>query len=243
MRSGLFILFCFTFLVGCNVPSDKNEVVEANPPSEGFDIANSDPAAVELADSILAASGGRKAWDKIRFISWQDGANNFYWDKAAGNVRVESDSNRISIYNLGTIDGRLSFKGQEISDSVTLSKGIKQDHENWQSAARKIFMPFLLKDRNVFLKYFGEETFNGERCNLLEVNVGKTTSPVKYLLYVSLTNNRIVRSDLFSSDTVATSYHYREYQNLGGIWVSIPAKDVVNLRVDAQLDEKLFTDL
>ena len=41
-----------------------------NPPAPGFDIEHSDPAAVELADSVMAAMGGRDNWDNTRFISW-----------------------------------------------------------------------------------------------------------------------------------------------------------------------------
>ena len=57
-------------LYACSTKTPESSISGANPAAEGFDMANSDPAAVELADSIMAAMGGRENWDKTRFISW-----------------------------------------------------------------------------------------------------------------------------------------------------------------------------
>lgn len=84
------LLFCSGILVaclaaGCNRESGEKQVQLYNPPAEGFDLAHSDPAAVELADSIMAAMGGRKNWDKTRFISWNFfGRRNLVWDRQEG---------------------------------------------------------------------------------------------------------------------------------------------------------------
>ena len=50
----------------------------------------SHPAAIELADSIMVAVGGRKNWDATRFISWNFfWARDLVWDKKEGRVRIE----------------------------------------------------------------------------------------------------------------------------------------------------------
>ncbi|MEQ8423753.1 MAG: hypothetical protein RIA63_03520, partial [Cyclobacteriaceae bacterium] len=60
-----FILPAILALVWCACQSD-NQASESdihdNPPADGFNLAESDPAAIELADSIMMAVGGRKNW-------------------------------------------------------------------------------------------------------------------------------------------------------------------------------------
>src|SRR5687768_15463746 len=103
LRSMLCILTIVTSLSACNDPNKDSGL--ANPASEGFDFANSDPAAVELADSVMVAMGGRQAWDNTRFISWNFfGNRNLIWDKKDERVRIESINDSITyIVNLNAM--------------------------------------------------------------------------------------------------------------------------------------------
>ena len=109
----LTTLFCvlvvFTMcFIGCENDGD-GKGHGANPPAPGFDLAHSDPAAVELADSIMISMGGRENWDKTRYISWNFfGRRNLVWDKAEGNVRIESiPDSTIYLVNVNTGKGRV----------------------------------------------------------------------------------------------------------------------------------------
>ncbi|HHL71578.1 MAG TPA: hypothetical protein ENJ29_03615, partial [Bacteroidetes bacterium] len=44
---------------------------EANPPAPGFNLADSDARAIAIADEVMQALGGRRAWDKTRYITWR----------------------------------------------------------------------------------------------------------------------------------------------------------------------------
>ena len=70
------IVFFFSLLFLFSCGGKKSEVI--NSPAEGFDAANSDPAAIELADSIMIAMGGRENWDKTRLFL------EFLWTKELG---------------------------------------------------------------------------------------------------------------------------------------------------------------
>lgn len=62
-----------------------------NPPAEGFNEANSDPYAITLADEVMEAMGGRKAWDNTRIIQWTFfGSRTLTWDKWEKRARIES---------------------------------------------------------------------------------------------------------------------------------------------------------
>src|SRR5688500_2784326 len=149
-----------------------------NPPAPGFDLAHSDPAAVELADSIMVAMGGRKNWDKTRFISWNFfGRRNLVWDKKEGHVRIESlPDSTIYLVNVNDLTGRVQVKGQELTEPDSLKKMLAKAKSIWINDSYWLLMPFKLKDTGVTLKYLGEDTTSsGLKCNVLELtfsNVG-----------------------------------------------------------------------
>ena len=98
-----------------------------NPASEGFDLANSDPAAVELADSIMVAMGGWENWDNTRFISWNSfGIRNLIWDKKEERARIESLKDSTTyLVDLKTLTGKVFIKGQEVTRSDSLKKHVE----------------------------------------------------------------------------------------------------------------------
>ncbi len=77
--------FCAVLAVFMLLACDKRATdafAEGNPADPKFDLAHSDPAAVEPADSIMLAMGGRAAWNDIRFVRWQPAsARTIFWDK------------------------------------------------------------------------------------------------------------------------------------------------------------------
>lgn len=54
------IAFVSGLLLSCGKSKTDTPTPYENPSEEGFDLAHSDPAAVELADSVMSAMGGRK---------------------------------------------------------------------------------------------------------------------------------------------------------------------------------------
>ena len=72
-RSVLLLLAMGMFL-SCNSKSGKVNPpppppapTNENPPADGFDLENSDEAAMDIADEVMKAMGGRANWDQTRF--------------------------------------------------------------------------------------------------------------------------------------------------------------------------------
>jgi hypothetical protein len=65
-------LLCCLFLTG--------SFAQKNPPAAGFDEAGSDAKAIQIADMAMEAMGGRKNWDKTRYIAW-----NFFGNRKLSN--------------------------------------------------------------------------------------------------------------------------------------------------------------
>ncbi len=73
------LLLLFALMAPASAPAQFR--TSANPPAPGFDEAGSDPKAVDLADVVMKAMGGRKAWDNTHLITWNFfGTRRLVWD-------------------------------------------------------------------------------------------------------------------------------------------------------------------
>ena len=224
-----------------------------NPPAEGFDMANSDPKAVELADSIMNAMGGRKNWDKTRYISWNFfGARDLIWDKKDNKVRIESLKDSITyLVDLDKLQGRVSVKGEEITEPDSLSKMLSKGKSIWINDSYWLLMPFKLKDTGLTLKYIGEDTLlTGAKCNVLELTfkeIGDTPQN-KYRIFVDDNDNLVKQWSYYSNasqDSANFTRPWDNYQKYGDILISADRSDGAgpkNVKVDDNLPEKTFTE-
>jgi hypothetical protein len=162
----------------------------SNPAAEGFNAAGSDPKAIALADQVMEAMGGRKNWDKTRFITWNFfGNRRLYWDKWSGDVRVENLRNdQVVLVNINTNKGRVFKNGQELTQPDSVARYTKQGKSAWINDSYWLLMPYKLKDSGVTLKYLGEEaTEAGEKAEKLQLTfegVGDTPQN-RYYVWVS----------------------------------------------------------
>lgn len=250
-RNTLGILAIILSLSAC---TKQDKPVGFNPAAEGFDLANSDPAAVELADSIMEAMGGWENWNNTRFISWNFfGNRNLIWDKKDERVRIESLKDSITyLVDLKTLAGKVWVKGQAITEPDSLNKMLRQGKSIWINDSYWLVMPFKLKDSGVTLKYLGEDTLlSGDRCNVLQLtfnNVGDTPQN-KYHVYVDLTDNLVKQWAYYNNagqDSANFIRPWDNYKTYGGILLSADRSDgggPKDVTVHDDIDEKIFSEL
>lgn len=246
-----FIFFLALGLVIFSCETRKNASL-GNPAMEGFDLAHSDPAAIELADSIMLAMGGRENWDNTRFISWNAfGRRNWAWDKKTNRVRIESlKDSIIYLATISSVEGRVQVKGQELKDPDSLKKMLTKAKSMYFNDMYWLAMPYKLKDSGVTLKYLGEDTLKGNRYNVLQLmfqEVGDTPEN-KYKLYVDV-KEKLVRYWSYykdsRQDTANFTLPWDNYQKYGNILLSADRSDgrgPKNVKVDETLPDKLFTE-
>lgn len=251
-RTKLFLFAIVVWFGGCNKTNEDR--LFSNPAAEGFDLANSDPAAVELADSIMEAMGGWKNWHNTRYISWNFfGNRNLVWDKMGERARIESLKDSITyVVDLKTLAGKVWVKGQLISETDSLNTMLQKAKSIWINDSYWLVMPFKLKDSGVTLKYLGEDTLNtGDRCNVLQLtfnNVGDTPQN-KYNIYVDLADNLVKQWAYFNNSTQDSANFVRpwdNYKKYGNILLSADRSDSSgprNVAVDQTLNEKIFNEL
>jgi len=144
----------------------------------GFRADASDPRAIEIADQVMQALGGRKAWDNTRYVSWDFfERRKHWWDKWSGDVRIESED-RLVLMNINTKKGRVWINGVEATEDSLLQEGLETGYAWWVNDSYWAFMPYKMKDSGVALKYLGERPMSdGTPSDVIELtfeNVGLT---------------------------------------------------------------------
>lgn len=190
MKSIISIVIFAMLLGACSQPSSEKkqeemvEVVPGNPPAPGFDEAGSDAKAIAIADEVMKAMGGRKAWDDTKLLAWDFfGARKLLWDKHSGEVRIESGRDDLKIImNINTKEGRVFKNGAEFSDTDSVDFYLNRGERIWINDSYWLVMPYKLKDSGVTLKYLREDSIaTGDPADVLQLsfdNVGVTPQNV-----------------------------------------------------------------
>lgn len=136
----------------------------------GASHARSDPAAIDIAESVLEAMGGREAWNETRAISWNFfGGRRHVWDKELGRSRIEHED-LVLVFDLGTRTGRAWKAGVEVTDAEELADLLEQGHRMWVNDSYWVFMPYKLLDPGVILTHVGRgATVNGREGEVLQL--------------------------------------------------------------------------
>lgn len=178
----------------------------ANPPAPGFDAEGSDPQAIVVADRVMEAMGGREAWDRTRFLTWNFFAQRRHlWDKQTGDIRVEGtdrDSGEpyLILMNLHSGEGRAWRGGVEVTDPDELAAQLDAGEAAWINDSYWVFMPYKLKDSGVTLRHLGQNPMlDGRPAEVLELTfeaVGRTPEN-KYHVYVAADSGLVEQWDYY----------------------------------------------
>ncbi len=176
-----------------------------NPPAPGFNAAGSDPQAIAIADEVMQAMGGRKAWDETCYLTWNFfGRRKHYWNKCTGDARIESLSDSATyLLNIHTGKGRARIGAAEVKDPATLDSLMEKAMAYWINDSYWLLMPFKLKDSGVTLKYIGEgKTAQGADADILQLtfeSVGVTPEN-KYHIWVDKSSRLVSQWAYFSKN-------------------------------------------
>jgi hypothetical protein len=218
LYSLIFFLSLF-LMIACSDP---------NPHADGFNINGSDPEAIAIADKVMEASGGRKAWDNTEVLQWRFFGNRFHtWNKKTGDITIESEKDSFTInMNINSMEGSVNWKGRELTKADSLDKYLDRGKAWWINDSYWIFLPFKLKDSGVTLKYLGEaKTAEGAPADKLELTftgVGVTPDN-KYHVYVDKETNLVSQWDFFGNyadEKPRFSTPWKDYKQYGNIMLS-----------------------
>ncbi len=254
-KNVLPVIVVFAMLFSCNTPSTESTTIEeeyGNPPAEGFNLVGSDPKAIDIANEVMVALGGRKNWDMVHHIHWNFfGARQLTWDKHTGDVRIETPSQELTmLININSKIGRAMKAGREITDADTLQQLINGAYSAWVNDSYWLLMPYKLKDSGVALKYIGEDTTQlGENAELLMLTfqgVGVTPQN-KYHVWVSDESKLVNQWAYFpnATDTIPRFVNpWKDWTKHGEIMLSGDRgeRQITDIMVFDELPEIIYTD-
>ncbi|WP_394994324.1 hypothetical protein [Emticicia sp.] len=212
----------------------------------------SDPKAIEIADKVMQAMGGQKAWNETRHITWNFfGSRILTWDKWTGNVRIDFPrDNSVILMNINTDTGKVFKWGSEQTNADSLKKYMKSGKGAWINDSYWLTMPFKLRDNGVTLKYIGEaKTETGKDAYLLQMTfkeVGNTPNNM-YKIYVDKESNLLTQWSYFPKSTdekPGFTRPWTEYKPYGKIILSGERgdRDLTEIKVFEALPESIYTD-
>lgn len=242
--------------LGCENTAPKPTKEQAsldkgNPPAEGFNLANSDAKAIEIADKVMAANGGRAAWDATRHLQWNFfGRRDLMWDKQTGRVRIESPKDStIYLLNVNDDSGKVMRGGVEMTQPDSIKKYVERGKSLWINDSYWLVFPFKLKDSGVTLKYIGQDsTENGNLGDIIQLTFAEVgdTPENRYLAYVS-PQGMITQWDFYSKaddDKARFATPWMGYKTYGEIKLSSDRgmAQLSNIAVHGKLPNAVYED-
>ena len=223
-----------------------------NPPATGFDAAGSDARAVQIADAVMVAVGGREAWDETQLITWNfDGVRKIVWDKWSGDVRIDNlHDDQTILMNINNDMGRVFRNGEELTKPDSVAKYVKLGKRTWINDSYWLLMPFKLKDAGVTLKYVGDEpTQAGKPADILQLTFKNSLAAPgsKYKIWVDKKSHLVSQWALYSKPTDKEPFFtlpWDDYQTHGDILLSGDRGDheLIDIMVFTGLPGEVFSD-
>ena len=240
MNRPIRALACLALLAACRAEPQSPRASEAPAPS----------AAETLAGRVMDALGGEAAWEDTRCISWLFmGRRRLLWDKATGDVRVES-GDAVTFVNLRTRAGKAFEKGVEVVDEAARATALEKAYGAFINDSYWMFMPYKLRDPGTHLALLGErETKAGRPAEVLEMTFDQVglTPQNRYLVYVGKESGLVEQWDYFPTREDAEpklSTPWNAWKRFGGILLCTDHGDGKDWEI-AVLDEPpkgAFTD-
>ena len=246
------VLVSVSFLISCGGnESGPNASSDHNPPMEGFNLQDSDEKAIQIADNVVEAMGGRTNWDNTQYIRWNFfGKRELTWDKWNGNVRIEyPDIDATILLNVDGGAHEVLKDGKNLEHPDSLSKYYQMGKTIWINDSYWLVMPFKLKDTGVTLTYQGRDsTESGVLADILQLtfkDVGVSPQH-KYHIYVDPSTNLVCEWAFFNTaedEEPVFKTPWLNYQQHGSILLSSERgrnRVLKNINVYKTLPESVF---
>lgn len=253
IKSLLNFAIFLLFITACQPDKPSTQNQDPNPAAEGFNAAESDAKAIEIADEVMEAMGGKKAWDDTRYLTWNFfGVRKHWWDKATGDIRIEvARDSMVIVMNLETEIGKARKGNRIYTAEDSLDFFLDKAKQWWVNDSYWLFMPFKLKDTGVTLKYLREDTLiSGQGADVLELTFKEVgfTPDNKYWIYVDQESKLVSQWAYFSKyDQEEPNFNipWQDYKTYGALLLAgnRGQREVSEINVLDNVSASLFSDL
>lgn len=196
--------------------------------------ADAENAALAWHDSVMAAMGGRKAWERTRYLRFRwnvfrDGElvsdRLHHWDRYDGRYRVETTTPEgesfLALLNVNTQEGQAWLNGRPVEGArndtlVRLAYAMFVNDSYW------LLMPYKWRDPGVNVEYLGPQTDDDGAWHVLHLSfegVGLTPGD-QYWAYVSAEPPHLMRKwqyHLQDQESKGSFFRWENWQQFGAI--------------------------
>ncbi len=206
----------------------------AGSPPAGAETVDSDPRAIEIANQVMKALGGKERWDALVGLRWTFASavrdtvrpgRHHCWNKHSGWHRVEGKNRQgqayVTLNRIGSSEGMAWVDSAAIAGD-SLAKLIKRGNSLWTNDCYWMLMPYKLRDPGARLKYDGEAREGDKVFDKLALsfeNVGETPGD-RYWVYVNRANHRVEKWEyvLQGSSPPPEVWSWEGWEEHGGLW-------------------------
>lgn len=221
-----------------------------------------DPKAVAVAESMMEAMGGQKAWNNTHYIRYDfvvksgtetRASRSHLWDKWTGLYRLEQTTKdgkqSVVLFNANTQQGTAYLDGKTLTGDDA-AKAVKGAYGTFINDMYWLSMPWKWMDAGVNLKYVGERQYKGATADVVELSFGKVglTPGDRYRAFVSRANKLMTHWEYTLQSGNKGSWDW-EYTLVGGIRLARTHTNAEgmeismgNVRVFRELDPAYFID-
>jgi len=197
---------------------------------------SSDPKAVAIAERVMEALRGWKAWEGTRFIRFDfaveregkaGSTRSHTWDRHTGRYRLDGKTQEgdpfVVLMNVNTREGGAWRKGARV-EGEEAAKMLERGYAAWVNDTYWLLMPYKMRDPGVILASDGEETAGGDTWDKVALTfegVGLTPKD-KYWVYVSRKTGLVDRWEyiLKGGPGPATRWDWKGWRRYGGIMLA-----------------------
>ena len=187
-----------------------------------------DPKALEVAEQLMDALGGRASWDGTQFIKFRFIRGEFdvtlTWDKWTGRYRLDATTEDgrpyVVLMNIETREGTAyvdgsALAGEENDALVGRAAGI------WKGETYWFLMPFKLRDPGVVLRHEGEETADGVTYDIVHVSFdGPDMRADQFWVYVNQETHLMDKWRFRLEQGAEGAFWWRNWERYGPLLVS-----------------------
>ncbi len=200
--------------------------------------ADKDPQAVEVAENMMQAMGGKDSYQAQRMLTFtftvvRGGktlvSRTHRWDRWTGRYRLEATTkdgrDLVALFNVNDRKGRVWLSGNEVTGTES-DQYLEQAYGEYINDSYWLLMPWKWLDDGVNLAYDGTKTVNGNDYDVVELTFGNgvgLTSNDHYWGFVSKTSHLMERWEFILQDKEGnrgsgppSAFAWEDWKGVGG---------------------------
>ena len=208
-----------------------------------------DERAVAVADEVMVALGGRKAWDDNRFIGFTfvrgETVLKLTWDKWSGRYRLDATMvdgrPYVVLMNVNTKEGEVYLAGERLQGDQR-DEYLDRGYGVWKGETYWLLAPYKMRDPGVTLRHETEDTIDGITYDVVHLSFEDIDpSGNEFWLYVNPETHLVDRWRFLLGDRAEGEFLWKGWEEYNGLMMST-IREAMGGTVAIRMTDIVITD-